>query len=78
MPWISGKDMQKFPFTARIHFKVLTNIILSQYAPDGHVVRGPAPLPLALAHCETGEDGKILFTTWSETDFRTNGKPWWT
>merc|ERR1719181_1311243 len=33
----------------------------SQYAPDGHVVRGPAPLPLALAHCDTGEDGKIMF-----------------
>jgi len=49
----------------------------SQYAPDGHVVRGPAPLPLALAHCETGEDGKILFSTWSETDFRTDKKPWW-
>jgi len=49
----------------------------SQYAPDGHVVRGPAPLPLALAHCETGEDGNIQFSTWSETDFRTEGKPWW-
>jgi cytochrome b6-f complex iron-sulfur subunit len=49
----------------------------SQYAPTGAVVRGPAPLPLALAHCETSEDGKILFTTWSETDFRTNAKPWW-
>lgn len=49
----------------------------SQYAPTGAVVRGPAPLPLALAHCETGADGKILFSTWSETDFRTDGKPWW-
>lgn len=49
----------------------------SQYAPDGHVVRGPAPLPLALAHCETGDDGIIRFSTWSETDFRTEGKPWW-
>jgi len=50
----------------------------SQYAPDGHVVRGPAPLPLALAHCETDEEsGKILFSTWSETDFRTGNKPWW-
>jgi len=49
----------------------------SQYAPTGAVVRGPAPLPLALAHCETGADGKILFSTWSETDFRTDKKPWW-
>lgn len=49
----------------------------SQYAPTGAVVRGPAPLPLALAHCEVTDDGKILFSTWSETDFRTEGKPWW-
>jgi len=49
----------------------------SQYAPDGHVVRGPAPLPLALAHCNTGEDGKILFSPWTEEDFRTGGKGWW-
>jgi cytochrome b6-f complex iron-sulfur subunit len=49
----------------------------SQYAPTGAVVRGPAPLPLALAHCETDETGKIIFSTWSETDFRTDGKPWW-
>jgi len=49
----------------------------SQYAPDGHVVRGPAPLPLALAHCDTGEDGKIVFFTWKEEDFRTGGKGWW-
>jgi len=49
----------------------------SQYAPDGHVVRGPAPLPLALAHCETAEDGKILFSPWTEDDFRTGGKGWW-
>jgi len=48
----------------------------SQYAPDGHVVRGPAPLPLALAHTEI-TDGKIIFTTWTETDFRTGGKGWW-
>jgi len=49
----------------------------SQYAPDGHVVRGPAPLPLALAHTEVDETGKILFTTWTEEDFRTGGKGWW-
>jgi len=49
----------------------------SQYAPDGHVVRGPAPLPLALAHCDVAEDGKIIFSTWTEEDFRTGGKGWW-
>merc|ERR1719343_733358 len=50
----------------------------SQYAPTGAVVRGPAPLPLALAHLEVDDSGKILFTPWTETDFRTEGKPWWT
>jgi len=49
----------------------------SQYAPDGHVVRGPAPLPLALAHAEVQEDGKIYFAPWTEEDFRTGGKGWW-
>lgn len=49
----------------------------SQYAPTGAVVRGPAPLPLALAHRETSEDGKIVFSPWTETDFRTGESPWW-
>jgi len=49
----------------------------SQYAPTGAVVRGPAPLPLALAHCDVDETGKIIFSPWTETDFRTDGKPWW-
>merc|ERR1719276_732016 len=49
----------------------------SQYAPDGHVVRGPAPLPLALAHYDVAEDDKIIFSPWAENDFRTGGKGWW-
>eukprot|EP00978_Attheya_sp_CCMP212_P021272 scaffold61957_cov47-Attheya_sp.AAC.3 len=49
----------------------------SQYAPSGAVIRGPAPLPLALAHCDTGEDGKIMFSQWTEEDFRTGKKAWW-
>eukprot|EP00984_Skeletonema_dohrnii_P029188 scaffold19593_cov130-Skeletonema_dohrnii-CCMP3373.AAC.2 len=49
----------------------------SQYAPTGAVVRGPAPLPLALAHRTTDEAGTIIFSPWTETDFRTEGKPWW-
>eukprot|EP00465_Bigelowiella_longifila_P000090 CAMPEP_0185251312 /NCGR_PEP_ID=MMETSP1359-20130426/719_1 /TAXON_ID=552665 /ORGANISM="Bigelowiella longifila, Strain CCMP242" /LENGTH=252 /DNA_ID=CAMNT_0027833145 /DNA_START=8 /DNA_END=766 /DNA_ORIENTATION=+ len=48
----------------------------SQYAPDGHVVRGPAPRPLALAHI-MDDNGKILLSPWTETDFRTGEKPWW-
>jgi len=50
----------------------------SQYDPTGAVVRGPAPLPLALAHCDVDEaSGKILFAPWTETDFRTGEKGWW-
>lgn len=49
----------------------------SQYAPNGAVVRGPAPLPLALAHCDVAEDDKILFSPWKEEDFRTGEKGWW-
>lgn len=50
----------------------------SQYSPTGAVVRGPAPLPLALAHCDTDpESGKIIFSPWTELDFRTDSKGWW-
>jgi len=49
----------------------------SQYGPDGAVVRGPAPLPLALAHCDTDESGTVTFSPWTEEDFRTGGKGWW-
>jgi len=48
----------------------------SQYNNQGKVVRGPAPLSLALAHADV-VDGKITFNTWSETDFRTGEQPWW-
>lgn len=46
-------------------------------APVGKVVRGPAPLSLALAHVNVNESGTVLFSTWSETDFRTGLEPWW-
>lgn len=49
----------------------------SQYNSEGKVVRGPAPLSLALVHA-TVEDNKISFTPWTETDFRTGEDPWWT
>lgn len=49
----------------------------SQYDGTGKVVRGPAPLSLALAHCETNSAGLVLFSQWTETDFRTNTAPWW-
>ena len=50
----------------------------SQYDPNGKVVRGPAPLSLALAHLTVNDaDNKLVFTPWTETDFRTELKPWW-
>ena len=48
----------------------------SQYDNTGKVVRGPAPLSLALVHTNVSND-KLIFTQWEETDFRTGEKPWW-
>ncbi|CAA2980650.1 cytochrome b6-f complex iron-sulfur subunit, chloroplastic [Olea europaea subsp. europaea] len=50
----------------------------SQYNNQGRVVRGPAPLSLALAHADVDVDtGKVVFVPWVETDFRTGEAPWW-
>ena len=48
----------------------------SQYDATGKVVRGPAPLSLALAHVSVDNDN-VFVSQWSETDFRTGDKPWW-
>jgi len=48
----------------------------SQYDFNGKVIRGPAPLSLALAHANEVE-GKVVLTPWTETDFRTDTPPWW-
>eukprot|EP00434_Breviolum_minutum_P006906 symbB.v1.2.006095.t1/scaffold359.1/size220467/5 len=48
----------------------------SQYNEEGKVVRGPAPLSLALAHTTT-VDGKLALSPWTEQDFRTGLDPWW-
>ena len=41
---------------------------------DVQVVRGPAPLSLALA--KRGEsDGKVVLSPWTETDFRDGENP---
>merc|ERR1719199_449543 len=48
----------------------------SQYNADGKVIRGPAPLSLALAHCDD-VDGTVTLSPWPETDFRTGLQPWW-
>ena len=49
----------------------------SQYNNEGKVVRGPAPLSLALVHADATDEGKIALTPWTETDFRTGEEPWW-
>jgi len=48
----------------------------SRYDDTGKVVRGPAPLSLALAHADN-VDGKVSLTPWTEQDFRTGLDPWW-
>lgn len=48
----------------------------SRYAPDGTVVRGPAPLPLKIVQVVV-IDNSILISPWTETDPRTGKKPWW-
>jgi len=48
----------------------------SQYNDQGKVVRGPAPLSLALVHADVVDD-KISITPWTEADFRTGEDPWW-
>jgi cytochrome b6-f complex iron-sulfur subunit len=49
----------------------------SQYNDEGKVVRGPAPLSLALAVADVSEADKVVFSPWTDTDFRTGEKPWW-
>jgi cytochrome b6-f complex iron-sulfur subunit len=48
----------------------------SRYAPDGTVVRGPAPLPLKLVQVAV-IDNSILISPWTATDPRTGKTPWW-
>jgi cytochrome b6-f complex iron-sulfur subunit len=48
----------------------------SQYDATGRVVRGPAPLSLALAKADV-QDDKLVFSGWTDTDFRTGEKPYW-
>ncbi|ERN40266.1 rieske Fe-S protein [Rubidibacter lacunae KORDI 51-2] len=49
----------------------------SQYNAAGKVVRGPAPLSLALVNTTVSEEGKVVFSPWTDTDFRTGESPWW-
>lgn len=64
VPWNSGENKFMCPCHG------------SQYDETGKVVRGPAPLSLALVHAEE-QDDKLIFSQWKETDFRTGKKPYW-
>ena len=64
VPWSSGSNK----FICPCHG--------SQYDQNGKVVRGPAPLSLAIAHVSV-EDDNVLISQWTETDFRTGNQPWW-
>ena len=66
VPWNAGEDKFIWPCHG------------AQYDARGKVVRGPAPLSLALAHVNVDEDDKVMFSNWAETDFRTDKSPWWT
>ena len=66
VPWVAAEKRFKCPCHGSV------------YDPEGSLVRGPAPLPLALAHATVdGASDRVLFTTWNETDFRTGEDPWW-
>ena len=52
-------------------------INLKSLRSEGKVVRGPAPLSLALAHLDIDEKDNIVYSPWTETDFRTGLEPWW-
>merc|ERR1719253_2062879 len=48
----------------------------SQYDKNGKVVRGPAPLSLALAK-RGDQDGTVVLSFWGDKDFRDGSAPWW-
>lgn len=65
VPWVPAENKYKCPCHG------------SQYDKNGKVIRGPAPLSLALEHVNVDGDGNVLLSSWKEEDFRTGEAPWW-
>ncbi|KAG1678308.1 hypothetical protein FOA52_013929 [Chlamydomonas sp. UWO 241] len=65
VPWVGAENKFKCPCHG------------SQYNNQGKVIRGPAPLSLALAHITINDSDGVIFSPWTETDFRTGEEPWW-
>ena len=73
---IGGAAAHASPPFARFTHRYICPCHGSQYDFNGKVIRGPAPLSLALAHVND-VDGKVVLSPWTETDFRTDLAPWW-
>ena len=73
---IGGSAAHASPPFARFTRRYICPCHGSQYDFNGKVIRGPAPLSLALAHVND-VDGKVVLSPWTETDFRTDLAPWW-
>ncbi|OSX79207.1 hypothetical protein BU14_0084s0022 [Porphyra umbilicalis] len=65
VPWVPAENKFKCPCHG------------SQYDKQGKVIRGPAPLSLALEHVNVDGDGNVVLSSWKEEDFRTGEAPWW-
>lgn len=65
VPWVPAENKYKCPCHG------------SQYDRNGKVIRGPAPLSLALEHVDVSADGDIVLSSWKDEDFRTGEAPWW-
>ena len=64
VPWVASANQFQCPCHG------------SRYNNEGKVVRGPAPLSLALSHVSVTDDS-VFLSPWTETDFRTGLEPWW-
>ncbi|GAB0495812.1 hypothetical protein MMPV_007118 [Pyropia vietnamensis] len=65
VPWVAAENKFKCPCHG------------SQYDKNGKVIRGPAPLSLALEHVNVDDEGTVVLSSWKEEDFRTGEAPWW-